>query len=196
MYTLVPDSILFGSLFLAVLTQNLAYGIFGLFVFETILIHKSISWGFLNIYGPSSSGEVDESKMHCRAGFKTPRYEVSRIFAHNPYPSYGIFSMVSIVTYLSFCMNEVSNVLNTMGKEWNGRILVANILSTLMLLIYISVRMLNGCESIEEILLAITSAIISGIALFYINKSIFGTEAVNILGLPMMESKVPLCKNK
>ena len=41
-HMLIPDSILFGSLLLYFLTQNIAFGVFAVFVFETELIHKLI----------------------------------------------------------------------------------------------------------------------------------------------------------
>jgi hypothetical protein len=39
LHMLMPDSILFGSLLLFLLTQNQAFGIFGVFIFETVLSH-------------------------------------------------------------------------------------------------------------------------------------------------------------
>jgi hypothetical protein len=40
-----------------------------------------------------------------------------------------------------------------------------------------------------EVIAAFTMAILSGAIFYIINKSIFGTEAMNFLGLPYMVSK-------
>jgi len=94
--TLIPDSILFGSLLLYFLTQNIAFGVFGFFIFETVISHKLISWTSAQTVGPSRSADIQ-----CRAGFKTPQFSVHRMFSHDPYPSYGTFSITAIGTYLA-----------------------------------------------------------------------------------------------
>ena len=38
-YSLMPDSLLFGSLVLYFLTQNLSFGVFAIFIFETVVFH-------------------------------------------------------------------------------------------------------------------------------------------------------------
>ena len=41
---LFPDSILFGTLLLYVITQHLPYGVFGIFLLETSLAHRLINF--------------------------------------------------------------------------------------------------------------------------------------------------------
>ena len=94
-HMLMPDSILFGSLLMYFLTQNMAFGIFTIFIFETVLSHKLISWVASQSVGVSRS--VD---LQCRSGYKTPQFSPQRMFSHEPYPSYGIFAITSIATYL------------------------------------------------------------------------------------------------
>ena len=42
-YSLMPDSLLFGSLVLYFLTQNLSFGVFAIFIFQTVFSHRILS---------------------------------------------------------------------------------------------------------------------------------------------------------
>jgi hypothetical protein len=180
---LIPDSILFGSLLLYVLTQNVAFGVFAVFIFETALSHRLISWVSSQSVGPSRS--VD---LSCRAGFKTPQFAAQRIFSHDSYPSYSIFSISAIATYLLLATKEFSNTLQAMGPEWQSRGKVAYAFIALVVAAFAIVRLIR-CDSLAEVLIAFCLAIIVGATFFYVNKSIFGEEAMNFLGLPYIVSK-------
>jgi hypothetical protein len=181
--SLIPDSILFGSLLLYALTQNIAFGVFGVFIFETVLSHRLISWVSAQSVGPSRS--VD---LSCRAGFKVPQFAAQRMFSHDAYPSYSIFSISAIATYLLLATKEFSNTLQAMGPEWQSRSKVAYAFIALVLAAFVIIRLIK-CDSLGEVLIAFCLALIVGATFFYVNKSIFGEEAMNFLGLPYMVSK-------
>lgn len=180
---LMPDSILFGSLLMYFLTQNVAFGIFGIFVFETVLSHKIISWIASQSLGPSRPTD-----MNCRAGFKTSQFSVERMISHDNYPSYSVFSIGSIATYLALATKEFTPTLNAMGTEWASRTMMAYIFIGLVVACFIIIRAFT-CESIGEIVIALSLALLVGSIFFYINKSVFGIEGMNFLGLPYMVSK-------
>jgi hypothetical protein len=75
-----------------------------------------------------------------------------------------------------------------MGPEWTSRSTVAYVFIGLVLAAFIGAR-LWSCDGLGEILAAFTMAIISGAIFFFINKAVFGEEAMNFLGLPYMVSK-------
>lgn len=180
---LMPDSILFGSLLMYFLTQNIAFGIFSFFIFETVLSHKLISWVSSQAVGSSRSIDIK-----CRPGFKTAQFNPQRIFSHDSYPSYGIYAVTAIATYLGLATAEFSNTLNAMGPEWASRSTVAYVFIGLVLVAFIAARLWN-CDSMGEVLIAFTMAIVAGAIFFSINKAIFGEEAMNFLGLPYMVGK-------
>ena len=191
MYKLMPDSVLFGSLVLYFLTQNLSYGIFSAFIIELTLSHRLISWVM-----SQSAGSPDKPKpIACRPGYKTPQMDVSRMFNHDPYPSYGIFSMVSMATYLGFATNEFSAVLTSMGENWKTRSTIAYTFMGLIVLTFILARLfLSGCDdTLGEIIMATGLAVMVGYLFFYLNKMIFGQESMNFLGLPVLSSKGTDC---
>lgn len=187
-HALIPDSILFGSVLLYCLTQNLSFGVFAIFVFETILSHSLISWIIAQTVGPSQSRPIAVDSIQCRAGFKTPQFSLSRIFSHDQYPSYSIFSVMSIATYLGLSTSAFSDTMAQMGKEWQGRNRVAYFMIILFLLAFIGYRLIS-CDSIGEVMIAMTLAVFSGVGFFFLNKTLFGMEGVNFLGLPYLVSK-------
>jgi hypothetical protein len=186
--SLLPDSILFGSLVLYMLTQNVAFSIFAIFIFENVISHRVLSWFFVKTESvPSGS-----TKSDCRAGFKSPQLSIDRIYDHGTYPSYGMFSITSIATYLSLATQEFSYTMDAMSKtspSWGSRPMVAYILTGLFVCSFFCYRWYTGCESTSELLYAIVLGMIIGIAFFWLNKAIFGIESMNFLGLPYLETK-------
>ena len=187
LYSLIPDSILFGSLLLYVITQNMSYGIFSFFIFETILSHRLLSWIMIQTFGPQPRSA--DPNIKCRAGFKTPQLDVKRMFMHNQYPSYAIYSLTSIGTYLGLSTYQFSNTFEAMGSEWSGRSMTAYIFIGAVLLTFILARMYACEEGFSEIAMAFIFAIALGSAFFKLNVLLFGEEAVNFLGLPYLSEK-------
>lgn len=187
LYSLIPDSILFGSLLLYAITQNLSYGIFSFFILETILSHRLLSWIMIQTFGDQSRSENPNIK--CRAGFKTEQLNIPRMFMHNQYPSYAIYSLTSIGTYLGLSTYQFSNTFEAMGSEWSGRSMTAYIFIGAVILTFILARMYSCKEGFSEIAIAFIFAIVLGFAFFKLNVMLFGEEAVNFLGLPYLSEK-------
>lgn len=185
-HMLMPDSILFGSLLLFFLTQNMAFGVFAVFIFETVLSHKLVSWLFGQTVGTPSSRPID---IKCRSGFKTPQFSVQRMFSHESYPSYGVFSISAIGAYLLMATQEFSSTLKAMGPEWEARIKASYSFIGLVLAAFMLARFWSGCDSASEIAVSFVFAVVTGLIFFQVNKALFGVEAVNFLGLPYMVSK-------
>jgi len=182
-HTLMPDSILFGSVLMYFLTQNISFGIFAIFIFETVLSHKLIGWVSSQAVGPSRSPDIK-----CRVGYKTPQLRPERIFSHDSYPSYGVYSISAIGTYLALATSEFSSTTAAMGPEWASRSKVAYTFISLVVLAFIAARWSN-CDNLSEIMIAVFMAVIVGTIFFYTNKAVFGAEAMNFLGLPYLMSK-------
>jgi len=181
MHALLPDSMLFGALLLYILTHNLSFGILAVFIFEMVLSHKFIGWMFAQTVGPEPR---PPTSVKCRAGFKTAQLSIPRTFSHDQYPSYALFSITSIATYLGMSTKEFSTSLREMGPEWSPRITVAFVFIGLMIPILIASQMYRCDIAIGEIGIALGLAIVVGILLFVLNKAMFGREAMNFLGLP------------
>lgn len=186
-HRLMPDSLLFGSLLMYFLTHNFSFGVFAVFVFETTLSHRLIHW----LIAQSVGVEPRPVAVKCRTGYISEQFDAKRIFSHDPYPSYGVFSITAIATYLGLATKEFSETREAMGPQWQSRSIVAYVFITLLVLAFVLVRLfLSECpDTFGEICLAAFAAILVGFAFYSFNKSVFGKEAMNFLGLPFMVSK-------
>lgn len=182
---LMPDSILFGTLVMYILTSNVSFGIFGVFIFEMLTSHKLISWTFSQTTGDVRAKVTNE----CRSGFRTPRFDISRMFTGNYYPSEGVFSIASIGTYLGLAMGGFRETLKTMGAEWCSRFSVAIGFIITFTALFIITRFWRNCETFGEISVATVLGILVGLVFYFVNKSVFGQESMNFLGLPYLVQK-------
>lgn len=183
---LFPDSLLFGTFTLFLLTMNQVFAVFSLTIFETTLIHSLVAWIFRLTYGPTSTTRSPK----CETGFRTPRLEVERIFPSNNWPSRHLFSLYSIASYLAASTIYFQDTLIQMGKEWAPRASFAySFIAILTIGITLS-RWFTGCDGVTEIAIAAFFGLITGLILFTINKALFGPEGVNFLGLPYLVDKV------
>jgi len=186
-HRLMPDSLLFGSLLMYFLTHNFSFGVFAVFVFESTLAHRLIHW----LIAQSVGADLRTPVVKCRTGYISEQFDAKRIFSHDPYPSYGVFSITAIATYLGLATKEFSETREAMGPQWQSRSIVAYVFITLLVLAFVLVRLFfSQCgDTFGEICLAAFAAILVGFAFYTFNKSIFGKEAMNFLGLPFMVSK-------
>lgn len=190
-YSLMPDSLLYGSLFIYVLTQNMSYGVFSLFIFEMSLIHRLISWLFDEVVGPSRP----ITNPRCRAGYKLPQYAYERMFSRDQYPAFSIFSISSIATYMGLSINEFTDTMVEMGPNWEKRVIVAYTFMAFMFIAFLSMRAFYCGDQLGEIIVAVFLALIVGFLLFQLHRTLFGIESVNFLGLPYLVRKDEKGKN-
>lgn len=182
---LLPDSLLFGSLLLYILTHNISFGIFSLFLVESTLFHKLIALGFNKAVGQTPV--TKDAK--CYPGFRTPRLEVERMISSNQYPSIGTYSLSAISMYLGLSMNSFRDTLDTMGPEWTARFGVAIGFIVTFMTVFLLARILKGCETFSESMVAILFGTLVGGLSFLFHSKVFGKESVNFLGLPFLVDK-------
>jgi hypothetical protein len=182
---LLPDSLLFGSLLLYILTHNISFGIFSLFLVESSLLHRLIALGFNKAVGLTPV--TKEAK--CYTGFRTPRLEVERMLSSNQYPSISTYTLSAISTYLGLSMNSFRDTLDTMGPEWTARFGVAIGFIVTFVTLFLLTRFMRGCETFSEMMTASMFGILVGGLSYVFHSKVFGQESVNFLGLPFLVDK-------
>ena len=135
LYATIPDSILFGSIILYIVTLSKAYGVFALFIIELIASHKFLSWLIKGTVGPSSGPQ----NTQCASGYKLARLNYTQIMPTHQYPSYGIFSIAAIATYLGLSTYEFYDVMESKGPQWKYRAAIAGVFIIAILLLCIIV---------------------------------------------------------
>jgi len=190
---LFPDSALFGSLVLYLITQHMPYGVFSLFLLEASGLYKTINLVMDGVTErPPIKRPADDPKERaefkkCRSGFLAPRLEVERLFMQEGIISMPLFYMASIAAYLLSATFEFAPVLQTMGANWSSRVLFSVICVILMLTIcYIRVI---GCSSHLSLIGALLLGGFGGVFFWFINSRIFGIESMNFSGLPYLADK-------
>jgi len=182
---LLPDSLLFGSFVLYILTHLSSYGFFSLFLIESKILHSLLAYVFQMIYGPSTPSSIDIS---CVAGLLTPRLEWTAMKPSSSYPSSSPYYISAVATYIGMSMRSFQTVLQTMGSEWESRTIVSLFFIIAMTIVLLTTRYLQGCESISSILFASSIGIVVGLLFYALHTRLFGQESVNFLGLPLIVS--------
>jgi hypothetical protein len=184
-HRMMPDSLLFGSFLLYVLTQHVPFGVFALFVLELILSHKLIGW----VMAQSVGATPDQGSSACHMGYKIGRMDFRRLFSHASYPSFAMFSTMGVVAYLGRSMLTFSETLDAMGPVWASRKIAASVFIICLVLAVIGGRIYSGCEPTGEILLGGVLGVGAGILLYSLHVSLFGEKSMNFLGLPYLVTK-------
>ena len=190
---LFPDSALFGSLVLYLITQHMPYGVFSLFLLEASAFYKSINLvmdGVTErpaIKRPADDPKEREDFKRCRSGFLAPRLEAERLFMHEGIISMPLFYMAATAAYLLSATFEFAPVLQTMGANWSSRVLFSVICAIfIMTMCYIRVI---GCSSHLSLIGALLLGGMGGVFFWYINSRVFGSESMNFSGLPYLSDK-------
>ena len=188
---LFPDSILFGTILLYCLTQNLSFGVLAIFFLETSLFHQFVGFVYEKSMGPANqkytSKTSDAEILNCRSGFKAPRKEWERTFLHDTYPSISVFFWGSFVAYMAGSSASFATILKTMGADWQPRVIFSSIAIVLTSLVFLLARhrAWGGCDSTSELLLALIAGGICGTILYFLNYQLFGLEGLNYNGFPI-----------
>lgn len=186
---LFPDSVLFGSLILFITTMNSVFGFFAIFLLEVFASHKLLSTIISKFVGPVVSGSSSGPDGGCFPGFRGARKEASRELRFNEYPSISLTTLSAMATYILSSMIQFNDTLKTMGKEWNTRFAFSMIFIGIILLTVFISRWYAGCESVSEMMIALFVGLFLGLVFFFLNKSLFGLESINFLGLPYVVDK-------
>ena len=180
---LFPDSILFGTLLLYVITQHLPYGVFGIFLLETSVAHRLVNF-FIGTLVTTDPGKKD---ANCRPGFHRGRLEFERTIDNTPYPSVSVFFTGAVATYLYGALITFTETLKTMGPDCEIRMAAAAIFIAVSVVAFVYSKM--GCHDSTELMIALGSGAIVGGIFYYINYMLFGVEGINFLGLPYLIDK-------
>ena len=187
---LFPDSVLFGSLILFITTMNSVFGFFAVFLLEVFASPKLLSTIISKFVGPVVSGSSSGPDGGiCFPGFRGARKESNRELRFNEYPSISLTTLSAMATYIMSSMIQFNDTLKTMGKEWNTRFAFSMIFIGIILLTVFISRWYAGCESVSEMIIALVFGLFLGLIFFFFNKSLFGLESINFLGLPYVVDK-------
>jgi|GEM_PF-3321737 len=186
---LTPDSLLLGTGFLGLITQNYALGMLFTALFETAFITVGLQSLFGYISLKDNPPNPKAASRECMSGFQSPTLQsMSSFFKVAPqssFPSAPVFILTTAVVYVITAMQGFSQELSELGPGYSTRYYIGIFLSLVILFIAASYRFLTGCDAFGTILLSLLFGFALGITLCWQNNALFGRDATNILGIPM-----------
>lgn len=182
-----PDSMMFGSILMYIITNNISFGVFVIFLLEVLLGSKIIHKVYEGIYGKIPIPTKND--LECLSGYRTQRIAVERVLTYPTYPSLPILAFSAVTAYIISSMLAFKETMNTMSKEWSVRNTVSLNLSVIVLVVFILYRYLGCAVSKAEVFIGLLFGLVIGVVGYFINKSLFGVEAVNLLGLPLLVNR-------
>lgn len=187
----LPDSLMLGSAFFGLITQNFPIGILVLAMFELSISHSLIGGLIKGVQGGNT--HVQEKDV-CRPGIPSP-YQISlvgKLIGETTFPSGPIYFVCGVVSYLLASIVNFKAELEELGKkepEWKARIPLAVTFGCLFMILYIVWRVVNTCDSAFIALGSMIFGLLAGFAVYTLHLYLFGRDAVNFLGVPLLADK-------
>jgi hypothetical protein len=162
-------------------------------IFETLLI----TVGLQNLFGYISFPDVvpkgDAMGPECISGFQSPTLQTLSLFfkigATSAFPSPPIFVFTTGVIYVLSCLAHFKSEMESLGPGFSARFYMSIVLSCIALAIISIYRFLTNCDSFGSLILSILAGFILGIVLSQQNVSLFGKEAINLMGVPVFQNQ-------
>jgi hypothetical protein len=190
---LLPDSVIFGSIILAIVTQSYSTSIFAASMLEATVFATGLrsAFSFLDIFHLGPVTPLDPSM--CVSSYVTPTFEtltyLGRETMEASMPSYSSFFVATASAYVVGSMYAQKKELEALGPSFSARFYIAIFASFLLLLIQSSYRLATGCDGVGTIIMSILFGFIFGGFLIYQNISLFGRDSTNLTGVPLLRER-------
>jgi hypothetical protein len=182
-FLIFPDSIVFGSLLVGLTTLSVQHGLFFISFLESFII----LFGLQNVF--SFIFKKTENSHSCKSKFHTLMFGdlLSSTSANNP--SYAIYVVGFACSYLLASFFEIKEELDALDSSFYKQYEMALFLLAFLPFLFVTVRIILGCEDILFALISLFIGAFVGILIEYQNVNIFGRNATNFLGIPLLRNK-------
>lgn len=178
-----PDALLFGSMFMGLITVSLQQTLLFLSFFESF----AILYGLQNIYSFIFEGEINKTQT-CKSKFHTLVFEDLFSSPSANIPSYAVYTITFACTYLIQSFNAVKNELDVLDINKNQYKFSVSILIFIIFL-FAALRLWLSCDSGTAVLLGLLFGSIVALYIHYQNQTLFGKNSVNFLPIPLIRNK-------
>ena len=190
---LLPDSIVFGSLLLAFLTQSFSMVIFFVSMLETAAIHTGLQSLFGYLDTARLVPTVAAATPQCRAGFMKRTLESMSILSNanvtGAYPSPSLFFLATACSYILSSLYGLREELEGLGPEYSARFYFAIVASFLFLLMVTFYRLANSCDTVGVATMSLLMGGFLGSLLVLQNWMLLGKDSVNMIGVPLLRER-------
>lgn len=186
-FNIMPDAIILGTGFFSFITASSQFFILFLTLLESLGIYYGITIinKFLGVFV-----ETSKKNPKCKISFLNTTLNSLSITKENEnfsFPSYNIYIISVFISYLLVNLTHFKNNLEVLNKDsFTSRLAVAAVPLFILLFLCLSYRLFNRCESSSVLFITLILGMIIGFLLFEQNKSLFGNQGINILGIPLL----------
>jgi hypothetical protein len=189
-FHLLPDGILFGSAFFALMSQSYPMAIFVGSMLQAsvvgILLQKLMS--YMDIARTLPSLSDDPSK--CYSSTFGPSLEsimtLNRDALSSSFPSFPIWFMATASAYVVGSVWSQQQELQALGPEYAARFYIAVAVTTLLLFATVTYRLAYACDGAGILILTTLLGLMMGGLLIYQNNYLLGRDSTNLSGIPLL----------
>ena len=180
---LFPDSILFGSFLMGLVTVSAPHSVFFLSMILSLFVLYGLQTANRFIFGGSLAKEVCKPKL-----FKHT-FEQLFISPSANSPSYAMFIVSFACSYLAGSLYNLKDELEVLDTSVMKQYYISITSLIVIAIIYLMYVLLYGCESMGSATSALLSGSITAMIIVNINVQLFGKNIVNFLGVPLLSNK-------
>lgn len=192
MIRMMPDALIMGSGFFALVTLSFSYGMLFVSLLES-LIGYNIIRAVNNKLGIIPALPLRESLgARCRSGYTSLTTTTLSLFGGTlgpQFPSAPLFILGVAATYVIRSMMVLSKELEALGKEYTSRYYIAQFALPLLVLFFIAYRTYFSCEPFGTAILSAVLGGLVGILLVEQNRRLFGDSSLNLIGIPLLRQR-------
>lgn len=188
-----PDSLFLGSILLSIFTQSFPLIVLSLAMGEIGILHRVLAF----IFDSVSDNLKTQGPEICRMGIPSP-YQISlvgKLIKEYAFPNGTLFFLSAVIVYISSSITQFTDEFKELSKVsgqesyWNSRTILSSIFSVLLLIIFLLYNVIYGCVGVIPALGSIAIGSLVGMGILFLNKSLFGKQGINFLGIPILENR-------
>ena len=189
-FRLMPDGILFGSAFFALVSQSFPMAMFVVSMIEASVVAMGLQkmMTYMDLARTLPSLTNDPAK--CYPTTFAPSLESVMTFSRDSissaFPSYPIFFMSTASAYVVGSVWSQQRELQALGPEYAARFYIAVAVTTLLLFATMSYRLAFACDGVGILITTALLGLVLGGLLVYQNNYLLGRDATNFSGIPLL----------
>ena len=189
-FRLLPDGILFGSFFLALMSQSFPMGMFVVSMLEASVVGVALQRLMTYMDLGRTLPTLAEDPGKCYPGTFAPSLETVMTYTRDnlssSFPSFPVWFMSTASAYVVGSVWSQQRELEALGPEYAARFYISVAITTLLLFSVIGYRIAFGCDGTGILIATALFGLIMGGLLVFQNNYLLGRDATNLTGIPLL----------
>lgn len=192
-FRLLPDSILFGSLFFAFVSQSFPMGMFALSLVEASALGLALRKLFTFVDFSRTLPPISEDPSMCVPSTFAPSLEDLLMFSRDSIgsaiPSFPLYFLSVASAYVVGSVWSQKRELEALGPQYAARFYIAIAVTTVLLFAMMGYRLAYGCDGAGTLIVTTFLGFAIGGLLLYQNVALLGRDAINFSGIPLLRER-------